>query len=220
MKLLISQPFQETSLRQLREELSIPHHFDAILFPEGYVSIEELIMEACELAKRHSKMIITGYRDDLKKDRALIINADGKVILDRPKTPKNQSLCQPSSVKNGNQTIGYLLCVELLQGLEFLQREGMTFDFIAHPIGVGMYSEEQFTEWINEAQKIAIKYKTIMIGTCHADGSYKNCGVSIPISYCFDAMGIPVYISKNDTRTRIVDLDNMNYQIIEGAING
>ncbi len=54
--------------------------------------------------------------------------------------------------------------------------------FIAHPIGVGMLSDEQFEEWINEAKNITKTYKTIIIETSHADGSFRNCRISIPIS--------------------------------------
>lgn len=61
-------------------------------------------------------------------------------------------------------------------------------------------------QWINEAKNIAKSYKTIIIGTSHADGSYRNCGVSIPISYCIDSNGEPIYISKSDTRIRIINL--------------
>ncbi|MNN69429.1 hypothetical protein D3C81_1852170 [compost metagenome] len=104
--------------------------------------------------------------------------------------------------------IGYLLCVEILQGLSGLEGQAEALDFIAHPIGVGMFSDEQFALWTEEAARIAVKYNCPIIGTSHADGSYRNCGVSIPISYCIDSAGQPLYISKADTRSRIVDLKN------------
>lgn len=132
----------------------------------------------------------------------------------------NGQLYSPSIVEVENTTIGYLLCVEILQGFEGLEREasaqGKLFDFIAHPIGVGMFSDEQFTEWIEEATKIARKYNTMIIGTSHADGSYRNCGISIPISYCIDSNGKPVYISKNDLRSRIIDIETRNFDILGG----
>ncbi|NRF95844.1 hypothetical protein HQN89_34085 [Paenibacillus frigoriresistens] len=79
-------------------------------------------------------------------------------------------------------------------------------DLIIHPIGVGMFSEEKFDEWTKEARKIAVTYKTMIIGTSHADGSFRGSDVSIPISYCFDENGDAIFISKNDVRTRMLDL--------------
>lgn len=87
-------------------------------------------------------------------------------------------------------------------------------DFIAHPIGVGMFSDEQFEQWINEAKNIAMTYNTIIFGTSHADGSYRNCGTSIPISYFINSNGEPLYISKSDTRTRIVNIDTNKVEVL------
>ncbi|MEK3917882.1 hypothetical protein [Paenibacillus sp. FSL H7-0331] len=69
-------------------------------------------------------------------------------------------------------------------------------NLIVHPIGVGMFSEEQFDEWINEAKKIAVAYKPMIIGTSHADGSFRGSDVSIPIAYCFDKNGDAIFVSK------------------------
>jgi len=77
-----------------------------------------------------------------------------------------------------------------------------------------MFSEEQFDEWISEAKRIAVKYNTIILGTSHADGSYRNCGISIPIAYCIDRVGEPIFISKNDLRTRIINLKTKEYGFI------
>ena len=116
-------------------------------------------------------------------------------------------------VKHNGIVIGYLLCMEILKGVRDLKKVEPKIDFITHPIGVGMFSDEQFEEWINEAKNIAKTYNTIIIGTSHADGSYRNCGVSIPISYCIDSSGEPIFISKSDIRTRIVDLETKEVEI-------
>ena len=50
--------------------------------------------------------------------------------------------------------------------------------------------------------------KAMIIGTSHTDGSYRNCGFSIPIAYCFDENGEEVFLSKNDTRTRVLETDS------------
>lgn len=207
MKILISQPMHEQNLEQLQEELLYSDSFDAILYPEGYITNDDNIAKVCELAKQYEKLIITSYRDRNNKDRALIINEAGEIILERAKSPMNGTLYRPSTVESNGNTIGYLLCVELLQGFIGLEEQASKLDFIAHPIGVGMFSEEQFEEWIEEAKRIADKYDTMIMGASHADGSYRNCGCSIPIAYCIDKNGKEIFISKNDTRTRIVNLE-------------
>jgi hypothetical protein len=186
MKILISQPNHEANLKQLQTEIALDYDFDTVLFPEGYITDEDNVTKACVFAKQYKKMIITGYRDNGKKDRALIINQHGEIILERAKSPMNDILYSPSAVDAGGYKIGYLLCVELLQGLLGLEEHAASLSFIAHPIGVGMFSEDQLDEWISEAKRIAVKYNTMILGTSHADGSFRNCGISIPISYCIE----------------------------------
>ncbi len=208
MKILIGQPLHENGLKQISNEIINNREVDIVLYPEGYLANEELLKDVCNIAKEYRVMIITSYRMN-NKDRAVIINNHGEKILERAKTPPddNEKLYNPLVVNYNKMNIGYLLCMEILKGVRDLQRVNETINFIAHPIGVGMFSDEQFQQWITEAKNIARIYKTIVIGTSHADGSYRNCGISIPISYCIDSNGDEIFISKADTRTRIVDID-------------
>ncbi|MGN9161400.1 hypothetical protein [Clostridium sulfidigenes] len=208
MKILIGQPLHENGLKQISNEIINNREVDIVLYPEGYLANEELLKDVCNIAKEYRVMIITSYRMN-NKDRAVIINNHGEKILERVKTPPddNEKLYNPLVVNYNKMNIGYLLCMEILKGVRDLQRVNETINFIAHPIGVGMFSDEQFQQWITEAKNIARIYKTIVIGTSHADGSYRNCGISIPISYCIDSNGEEIFISKADTRTRIVDID-------------
>jgi len=171
-----------------------------VIFPEGYLN--ENVKQACGLAKKYNIILIGGYRrlQENPKDRAIIINRMGQVILDRVK------YSQTLFVVEEGLKIGHILCDELIiQGINSLEYNDI--DLIVHPIGVGMYSKEQFTEWINEATKIASKYNTMVIGTSHADGSFRNMGISIPIAYCINKDGSVVFISENDVRTRIVNFE-------------
>ncbi len=208
MKILIGQPLHENGLKQISNEIINNREVDIVLYPEGYLANEELLKDVCNIAKEYRVMIITSYRMN-NKDRAVIINNHEEKILERAKTPPddNEKLYNPLVVNYNKMNIGYLLCMEILKGVRDLQRVNETINFIAHPIGVGMFSDEQFQQWIIEAKNIARIYKTIVIGTSHADGSYRNCGISIPISYCIDSNGEEIFISKADTRTRIVDID-------------
>ncbi|MEW8994289.1 hypothetical protein [Clostridium sp.] len=208
MKILIGQPLHESGVKQINNEIRENREVDIVLYPEGYLANEEALKDACSIAKEYNVMIITSYRLN-NKDRAVIINNHGEKILERAKTPpdEDKELYSPLVVRHNKINIGYVLCMEILKGARDLKRVTYQMKFIAHPIGVGMFSDEQFQQWITEAKNIAKTYKTIVIGTSHADGSYRNCGISIPISYCIDSNGEEIFISKADTRTRIVDID-------------
>lgn len=215
MRLLVAQPNHEPHLENMLKEMSRPDSFDAVLYPEGYVADEASVKTLCEVAKTYKKLIITGYRNSNNKDRALMIRPSGDIILERAKSPMDEQLYRPSVAEANGLSIGYLLCVELLQGYIGLEGQAESLDFIAHPIGVGMFSEEQFELWIGEANRIAVKYNTMIIGTSHADGSYRNCGISIPISYWIDATGQSIYISRNDTRSRIINLETRQVNVLD-----
>lgn len=215
MKILIGQPIHEKEIVQLKKDIKINKGIDAILYPEGYLSSEQILESACSIAKENNIMIISSYLKD-NKNRAVIISNTGEKILERAKTipDEDETLNMPLYVSYNGINIGYLLCMEILKGMRDLKNTGVDINFIAHPIGVGMFSDEQFEQWVNEAKKIAKAYKTIIIGTSHADGSYRNCGISLPISYCINNDGEPIYISKSDTRTRIVNLDTREFEVL------
>ena len=217
MKVLIGQPIHENVIEQMENEIKINKGIDIVLYPEGYLANRKALECACKIAKDYNITIITGYRHE-NKDRAVIISNQGEKVLDRTKTPprEQEKLYPPLTIEYNGMTIGYLLCMEILKGMRDLKEISAKINFIAHPIGVGMFSDEQFEEWINEAKNIAKTYKTIIIGTSHADGSFRNCGISIPISYCIDSNGEAVFISKSDLRTRIV---NLNTKEVEFAVN-
>lgn len=206
MRILIAQPKHEDGVEQLTEAIISNRDVEFFLFPEGYLQSEFALKEAQELAKNYTVIVVTSYRKD-NKDVAVIIDESGVLVYSRPKTPSNfnEVLVQPLEVKVKQYNLAYLLCMEILKGARDLQFKNKV-DLIVHPIGVGMFSEEQFDEWIEEARKIALKTNSTIIGTSHADGSYKNCGISIPIAYCIDAKGEFVFLSKNDTAPQIINL--------------
>lgn len=216
MRILIGQPVHEKQIEHMKNTIKANDKIDLVLYPEGYLWDENALEETCKLAKEYNVIVVSSYRRN-NKDRAIIIGSDGKKILERAKNvpDENVELYNPLAVTYNKNTIGYILCMEILKANRDLKRVEEKIDLIAHPIGVGMFSEEQFEQWVGEAKAIAKTYKTIIIGTSHADGSYRNCGVSIPISYCIDSNGEPIFISKSDTRTRIVDLSARKVEIIE-----
>jgi predicted amidohydrolase len=117
MKILIGQPIHEEGLNQLKHVVKNYDEADIILFPEGYISSEIVLTDACRLAKENQIMIITSYKKD-QKDRAVIINRAGKLILERAKTPPDEEtvLYEPLVTQYDGLTVGYLLCMEILKG--------------------------------------------------------------------------------------------------------
>jgi len=198
MKILIIQPKLEQTLGQLENELHRNGPVDLAIFPEGYLN--ENLEEACLLAKRYHTVLIGGHRrmNERPKDRAVLIDRSGTILLDRIKYGPT------SFVEVEGLTVGHVLCDELV--VQGIRNDNLPdIDLVAHSIGVGMFSEEQFREWIDAARKIAIEHRTMIVGTSHADGSYGDTGVSIPIAYCFDKNGDEIFVSKNDVRPRLLD---------------
>ena len=203
MKILVSQPKFEDSTCQLEAEMRKHLDVDIVIFPEGY--LKSNIEAASTLAGKYKKILITGYKKP--KDRALIIGCNGDVILDREKYA-DAVISQVDGIK-----IGFLLCDELLL-LDLHGIVGREIDFFAHPIGVGMFSDEQFSEWIEKATRIAVEHRTVVIGTSHANGKLKGHDISIPISYCINRDGTSIYISKNETSSKIVEIRNNSVSVV------
>ncbi len=202
MKIFIGQPVMEYGTDQLEKALEKNTGADLYLYPEGYLN--DNLESACSLAQTYNKTIITGYKKP--KDRAVIIYGSGGIVLDRAKYD------DPKVIEMGRLKIGSLLCDELiLQGLSTVSEK---LDLIVHPIGVGMFSEGQFEEWMNLAKKNAREHQAIMLGTSHANGSYKNCGTSIPIAYGVNRYGEEIFVMKNDTRSVVLDLDTLDNEIL------
>ncbi|WP_440110996.1 hypothetical protein [Paenibacillus sp. QZ-Y1] len=176
---------------------------DVLLFPEGYLN--ENVEEACRLANAYGTMIVSGHHrlNERPKDRSIIINKNGTSILEKA------TYTFAEVVEEQDWVISTLLCDELvLQG--FRNENKGSVDIIFHSIGVGMFSEEQYTEWLEAARQIAIQNQCIVMGTSHADGSYRGSDMSIPIAYCINPDGEIILASRNDTRTRLIMLDKGN----------
>ncbi|WP_258530686.1 MULTISPECIES: hypothetical protein [Paenibacillus] len=213
MKIIIGQPMLEQQLLQLEAELKQYPEVDVLLFPEGYLN--QNVEEARHLAAVYGTMIISGHRrlDERPKDRAVIINKAGETVLEKAKYTAAEV------VKEQDWSISTLLCDELvLQG--FRNENIGRVDIVMHSIGVGMFSEEQYTEWIEEARQMAIQHQCIVMGTSHADGSYRDSEISIPIAYCIAPDGQVVLASRNDTRTRLIVLEKKNTADLYREVTG
>ncbi|WP_179283111.1 MULTISPECIES: hypothetical protein [Paenibacillus] len=203
MKIIIGQPKLEQQLLQLEAELKQHPEADVLFFPEGYLN--QNVEEASRLAAAYGTMIVSGYRrlNERPKDRSIIINKAGETVLEKAKYTSAEV------VKEQEWAISTLLCDELvLQG--FHNENIGRVDIIMHSIGVGMFSEEQYTEWMEEARRLAVQNQCIVMGTSHADGTYRDSEISIPIAYCIAPDGQVVLASRNDTRTRLIILNKQN----------
>ena len=203
MKLLIHQPHHEATPQTMARLLAAYPESDLVLFPEGYLANEKARDKACCLARQYQTVIATSYR--CQQDWPLVIASDGTICYQREKTPPadESPLIGPHAFKIGQLHIGYLLCMEILKGPRDFPVA--SYDFILHPIGVGMFSEAQLTQWLTAAKTVARQCQTYVIGCSHSDGSYKNCGISIPIAYCIDPQGNLVFLKKNDPTPVLLD---------------
>ncbi|MCG7375866.1 hypothetical protein MH215_02595 [Paenibacillus sp. ACRSA] len=196
MRIIIGQPNLEPGLIQLEKELREYANADILLYPEGYLN--QNVEEACRLAATYGTMIVSGHcrLDERPKDRTIIIDQHGQVVMEKAKyTPA-------VVVKQQDVAISTLLCDEIV--LQGFQHDEERVDLLLHSIGVGMFSEEQYNEWLEVARAIAIRNQCMVMGTSHADGSYRDSDTSIPIAYCISSDGEVVFASHNDTRTRVV----------------
>lgn len=210
MKILIAQPKRSNEYETLKIAIN-NHNCDVVLFPEGYIHGENQLNKICELAKLSNTAVISSYLDDCDgKDRAVLINEKGCIEFKRRKSTVDGPLLSPSIGRIVGKTVGYMLCREI-----FLEYDDIkNADIIFNPIGVGMFSEEQFEVWSSRAKEIARVSNSFVIGASHADGSYRNCGFSIQISFVIDNKGNVIYLSKNDTRSFIVDLESKEIEFI------
>ncbi len=202
MKILLTQAERTENISLLKDQIA-KIDCDIIMYPEGYISNERLLNEVCQLSKEFNKPIISSYLDDIyHKDNNVVVDEYGNEVLKRKKSNCSGPIIGQTKTRILNMKIGYLLCCEI-----FLAKEDYSdCDIIFNPIGVGMFSEEQFIKWTAQARKLALKNKCKVIEVSHADGSFKNCGTSIPICYYFDKDGTEVYLSHNDTRSVVIDL--------------
>lgn len=219
MNVLIGQPIHENRLLQLENVLRKVDDIDIVLFPEGYLSEESLIGDLKRLAQKYKVIVITSYKDSNNKDRVIIVGKEGDIVLERAKTPVESQrldesiLLQPSKIETEFGTIGIVLCMEIFFNSEDLQ----DVDYIFNPIGVGMFSKEQYQEWTSRAKDIAISKNAMIIGASHADGFYRDYKVSIPLSYVIDKNGEEILMTENDTYYRVVNTDNGKINVVKDA---
>lgn len=204
MKMVIGQPRLEKGIGQLEQEVMHHPEADVFFFPEGYLN--QNLEAACRLARTHGKILITGYKNP--RDRMVIIDRQGSIVLDKAKYDPL------SIVELEGMRIGHMLCDELVwQGLGDSGANAM--DLVVHPIGVGMFSEEQLEEWLGEARKQAQMHHTVILGTSHADGSFRDSDITIPLAYGIDRTGELLFLRKNDVRTVVFDTETLTLEAAE-----
>jgi predicted amidohydrolase len=204
MRILVGQPYHETGIRQISELLEKNNDVQLVLFPEGYLNSEAMLGDASTLAQKYKVVIVTSFKDSGDgKDIATLIDNAGEVLFIRQKTPENGDLLLPSLIYTGIGKIGYMLCREIFLDYSPLKEA----DLILNPIGVGMFSDEQFVTWSTRGKFIAETLNVPVIGTSHADGFYRDSKISIPIAYYYDEDGREILLSKSDIRARIIDLE-------------
>jgi 3-dehydroquinate dehydratase len=72
MKILVCQSVHEEDTVQLEHEIMKTSVAEIVVFPEGYLANHIALKKACNIARQYKKVIITGYRDQQRKNRAVI----------------------------------------------------------------------------------------------------------------------------------------------------
>ncbi|MCH4886248.1 hypothetical protein EZV73_01645 [Acidaminobacter sp. JC074] len=210
MKIFIAQPKLSNNIDELLKAIE-KVDCDCILFPEGYIALEGQLDQVVDLAKTYGKSIVTSYRRKKSpRDMAILINERGNLIFDREKSSVEGPLLLPSTGIINKLNVGYLLCREIFLDYNKL----LDSDIIFNPIGVGMFSHEQLIEWTTRAKQIAIDTRSILIGTSHSDGSYRDCGFSLPVSFVYDSEGNVIHESIDDARSVLIDLGSREVEYI------
>lgn len=210
VRVLVAQPRQEQSVIQLRDALK-QFEVDLAVFPEDYLRNADALESACRLARKSGVVIATGafYGNGGESPirRAIVIDHTGAIVMNRPKTPKAQRLLPPHVVSTGVGKLGMLLCREIF--LDPLPVRGA--DIIVNPIGVGMYSDAQFKDWTERARAVARLLRAPVVGASHSDGSFRPGGVSIPIAFAIDAVGLRVMVLRDDAQHATVVFPTNEY---------
>ncbi len=125
----------------------------------------------------------------------------GSLALDRPKAGHDVHLPLPSVARTRIGRVGMLLCREVFCAPAALRGANV----VVNPIGVGMFSEDQFTTWTERAHAVALSCAAPVVGTSHADGRYKDAAVSLPLAFAFAGDGRTLALRRCDPRPVVVD---------------
>ena len=202
MRIALCQAHSSEDLDELSALLSTTD-CDVACFPEGYLRSPESVGDAQRLAADNHKAIVTSFRgESAPRDKACVIDASGSVVYTRDKSSLDGPLTRNWTTRLFGTRIGFLLC-----GAIFLDwsdgREPANVIF--NPIGSGMFSHEQFDEWVERAKKTAKFFSATVCGCCHADKHFRDSVLAISISFVIGPDGQTLHLSKDDLRVVVFD---------------
>ena len=180
----------EDEIRQMEDYLKKAEG-EIVVFPEGYLQSQRL-KEACALAEKYGKWIITGSEDqgEEKSHYTHVIDPGSGVIHSHCKSALTQG-DREHKAKLGMEIdafdspfgkMGIVLCYEIhfpeVARIECIQGARILFN----TIGTGMWHEQQFDEWTTVARARAIENRCFVLGCTHF------CD-PIPMAFAYDPHG-------------------------------
>lgn len=184
---------------------------DLLLLPEGYLGSDQLA-EACALAKKHKKWLVTSMEDTRTQGSAyqtgIVVSPDGKVVGEHKKTSVTQNETN-NHIQTGDSIeaistpfglVGLTICFEIhfpeIARLYALQGARIIFN----PIGTGMWNEQQFKQWSSIACARASENGVFMLGCSHYNDA-------IPMAYAYSPRGECLALVRDAHRMVVVTLD-------------
>ena len=210
MRIALCQARSSSDLDELSDVLSSVD-CDVACFPEGYVNSSELVEEVKRLAAAAGKAIVTSFRgESAPRDKACVIDARGRVIYTRDKSSLDGPLVRNWTTHLYGTRIGFLLCGEIFLNWNDGRESA---DVIFNPIGSGMFSHEQYDEWVERAKTTARFFTATVCGCTHADKFFRDSALAISISFVIGPDGQTLHLSKDDLRTVVFDSESGQLEV-------
>mgnify|MGYP000707665324 CR=1 FL=1 len=187
---------------------------DILLFPEGYITYD-MIDRLKDLARDSRKWIVAGVddtRDAVKKQAAVIIDADGNIVGEHIKSSVTSWEAERGYAGGDSiqvidtplGKIGLAICYELHfpEVARILALQGA--EIIFNQIGTGMWNETQFSVWNSIARTRAFENLVFVAGVSH----YSD---AIPLAFAYAPNGDCLISIRGENRLIKVVLDPEKY---------
>ncbi len=182
---------------------------DIVVFPEGYLRSDRL-NDACALAKRYEKWIITGSEDqgECRSLYTHFIDPEEGIVHSHCKSAltqgdRNNKAKLGMDIRAFNSPfgkMGIVLCYEIhfpeVARIEAVQGARILFN----TVGTGMWHEQQFDEWTTVAKARAIENRCFVLGCTHF------CD-PIPMAFAYDPHGRELLMMRNEEGIGEVEID-------------
>jgi predicted amidohydrolase len=192
---------------------------DVFVFPEGFLH-SDLLEKTCDLVGDSGRWVISGVDDrriaGKRFQGAVVINPCGKIVGEHTKTSIGGAEVKAgygrgdtiNVIETGFGAIGVALCYEILypEVCRILALKGA--QLILNPIGVGMFDEKQYSQWVAVAAARAAENRVFVAGCSH-------CNEKIPLAFAYAPDGHCIASSRDANELTVVSIDFDRYRFSE-----